>query len=201
MIKLKVANKTFLAIPAAWVLSGAALAGSDTEAAGPGKFAVLFATTCMQHYYAPQQLKADMSARGPALEGDAAKSILGGQAGTAWAIQDSGDRFIVAWRNDGICAVYAQRAPAAETQSDFAALVATAPEPLVATPRETQGPNTGTTRTVSYAWHRPADKAELLFTLTTSTDADAKIQAMASMGLVKKSDSEIETSPSVSGPG
>ena len=148
-------------------------------------FTDLFARTCMQHFYSQDKLREDM-AQHPALAGEQAAFFLGGNDGSAWQVDRSGAKFVVSVREDGLCAVFAQTAPASEVQRNFAAIVGEAPEPLVAVMRSNTGPNSGSTSTVSYAWTREQDASELLFTLTTSDDASLPVQAMASLGLVAK---------------
>lgn len=150
-------------------------------------FTTLFATTCMQHFYAPEKLQAEMTSRNtPVLQGESSTFFLGGKPGTAWSVRLPSGMYVVSWREDGVCTVFAQRAPVADVHSNFIALVASAPEPLVASPRDTDAPNTEALTSVSYAWHRPEDRTELLFTLTTSIEAAPTVQAMASMSLAKK---------------
>jgi len=175
-----------------------ALASSTSAAELPRQetFISLFATTCMQHFYAPEKLRLEMTSQSaPVLLGEQSKFFLGGNLGTAWSVRLPDGMYVVSWRDDGVCAVFAQRAPVADVQSKFAALVASAPEPLTASPRETDGPNTDTHKTSSYAWHRPKDKTELLFTLTTSSEANATVQAMASMAVANKPNNSFKAKP------
>jgi hypothetical protein len=176
------------------VLATAALALSPgtfaAEPSQPEALTTLFATICMQHFHASDELRAEMSSQDASvLEGEQSEFFLGGTTGTAWAVRASGGKYVVAWREDNVCAVFAQRAPVAEVQTNFAALVASAPEPLVASLREPEGPTNEALTSISYAWHRPEDKTELLFTLTTSSEASPTVQAMLSMAVVDKSDS------------
>lgn len=182
------------------VLAAAALALSPgtvaAESSQPEELTTLFATTCMQHFYAPDKLRAEMSSQSAAvLQGEQSEFFLGGSKGTAWAVRASGGKYVVAWRDDNVCAVFAQRAAAAEVQANFTALVASAPEPLVASLREAAGPVNDALTSISYAWHRPEDKTELLFTLTTSSEASPTVQAMLSMAEADKPDGSLKTKP------
>jgi hypothetical protein len=159
-------------------------------------FTTLFATTCMKHFYTPEKLRAAMASQSaPVLQREQSEFFLGGKPGTAWSVRLPDGMYVVSWRDDGICAVFAQRAPVADVQSAFAALVDSAPEPLISSPRETHGPNSGTLKTSSYSWHRPKDKTELLFTLTTSSGAAATVQAMASMTVANKPNNSFKPKP------
>ncbi len=148
-------------------------------------FIDLFATTCVAHFHAQDRLREAMSARGASvIKEQPASFFLGGQPGTAWSLRTAAGRHVVALREDGVCAVSAQRADLEQVHAGFAALAATAPAPMVARPRDDAGPSGGALRTVAYAWRRPGERAALLFTLTTSSETSATIQAMASLALV-----------------
>lgn len=170
------------------VLLVAALA-APTAGLAAEPFSTLFAQTCMKQFYTPDKLRADMTARhAPVVDAKPAAFFLGGRSGTAWGVKVGEGRYVVALRDDGVCAVFAWRASVADVQRDFAALVSTAPKPLTATrmPDSAAGPNTGLLKSVAYAWSRPGDTSQLVFALTTSSEAHPEVQAMASMGLVKK---------------
>lgn len=178
--------------------SALALSSSTFAAEVPQEevFTTLFATTCMQHFYAPDNLQTAMSSQdATVLEGDAAEFFLGGKPGTAWSVRISDGKYVVSWRDDDVCSVFAQRAPVAEVQTNFISLVSTAPEPLIASLRDTDGPNTESLKSVAYGWHRPKDKTELLFTLTTSADTAPTVQAMASMVIANKPDNSSKIKP------
>jgi len=174
------------------VISALALSTSTFAAEAPQEevFTTLFATTCMQHFYGPDNLRAAMSSQNAAvLQGEAAEFFLGGKPGTAWSVRISDGRYVVSWRDDNVCTVFAQRAPVADVHTNFISLVSTAPEPLIASPRDSDGPNTELLKSIAYGWHHPRDKTELLFALTTSTDAAPAVQVMASMAIVNKPNS------------
>ena len=178
---------------AALALSSGAVA---SEASQPEAFTALFASTCMKHFYSQDELRAEMSAeRADVLRGEPSSFFLGGKSGTAWSVLIAGGKYVVALRDDSVCAVFAQRAPVAEVQTNFVSLVATAPEPLVASPRDATGPNSGALKTIAYSWYRPEDKTELLFTLTTSSEAAPVVQAMASLAMANKPDNSLEAKP------
>jgi hypothetical protein len=149
-------------------------------------FTYLFARTCMQHFHAPEKLRSELAAQ-PLLEGESAEFFLDGAKGTAWAVNEDGARYVVAFRDDHVCAVFAQRATVEEVTRNFVANVGEAPAPLEAVERPSTGPSGLHLRTVAYAWTRKQDKTELLFTLTTSSEENPTAQAMASMAVVAKS--------------
>ena len=170
------------------MLSSSVVSAAEIETSD---FNALFATTCMQHFYAQDDLRKEMANRDAgALPGEQAEFFLGGQPGTAWIIASSGAKYVVTLRDDTLCAVFAQRAESAAVQTGFSSLVGSAAEPLIATKLDAPalGPNNRSTTTIAYSWGRPEDDSELVFTLTTSDDVDAAVQAMASMALIKKPD-------------
>jgi hypothetical protein len=151
-------------------------------------FTTLFAYTCMKNFYAHDQLRAEMAkSNSTALPQDRAAFFLNGAPGTAWAVLEGGQRYVVVLRDDAICAVYAQHAPVEVVQKNFIALVSSSPAPLVAEKLDsaTAGPNSDVLHTITYAWSRPKDDTELTFTLTTSMDG-VPVQAMASMAVTEK---------------
>jgi hypothetical protein len=162
------------------LLASAPCAASDAD-----NFTYLFARTCMQNFYTPEDLAAQMAGN-PVLEGESAKYFLGGAGGTAWSINDGSARYVVALRDDSVCAVFAAQAPIEEVTRNFVTSVSTAPPPLLAVERQGKGPSTEHVRTTAYGWSREQDKTELLFTLTTSNDELAPVKAMASVALVAK---------------
>jgi hypothetical protein len=169
-----------------------ALFSSSTVSAAEietSNFNALFATTCMQYFYSQEDLRKEMPGQSAeVLPAEQSEFFLGGQPGTAWILVVSGAKYVVSLRDDTLCAVFAQRAESAAVQTGFSSLVGSAPEPLIATKLDdlALGPNNRSTRTIAYSWGRPKDDSELVFTLTTSDDVDATVQAMASMALVKK---------------
>lgn len=178
---------------AAGVLAALVPVVSAAQVSGPPSdpFTSLFAQTCMQHHAAPDALRAMLGRWGAAeLPAEAAVPFLGGGAGTAWALARADVRYAVSLQSNGVCAVFAQRADVAAVRRHFAALVSTSPAPLVAreVPPPGSAPNGGALRTISYAWARDGDTSELAFTLTTSDEPVPRIQAMASLATVQKSE-------------
>jgi len=171
-------NRLIAALP--FVLLAVPVTAGATDA-----FNYLFARTCMQHFYAPEKLRSEMAAQ-PVLEGKAAEFFLGGTKGTAWTVNEAGARYVVAFRDDNVCAVFAQRATVEEVARNFVANVSEAPAPLEAVERPGKGPSGANLSTVAYAWTRKRDKTELLFTLTTSVEENPTVQAMASVAVVAK---------------
>ncbi|GGD47406.1 NMCC_0638 family (lipo)protein [Pseudoxanthomonas indica] len=151
------------------------------------EFGQLFASTCMAHFYATDDLRKQMQGDGSEPMGaEDARYFLGGKPGTAWRVSLPSSRFVVSLLDTGMCAVFAESADAAAEQRSFARLVNIAPEPLVATALDYSSRSPKNATTHAYSWGRPQDKSELLFTLTTANDASGGIQAMASMALVAK---------------
>jgi hypothetical protein len=155
----------------------------------PGDFNALFATTCMQYYYAQDTLRDQMKSHGlEVLPPDQAGVFLGGKEGTAWIFVAPSTRYVISLSKSSVCSVFAQRGNPDQIQAGFQKLVGTAPAPLVAQAPDTAGlgPNNDLAKTVARSWARPADKEELLFVLTTSSSEEVTAQAMASMARVKR---------------
>lgn len=169
-----------------------------TASPPPDSIHDLFAGTCMKHFYSQDNLRKLMGDTG-AREAppEKAEFFLGGNPGKAWFVIAPSTAYVVALRDDAVCAVFAQRADVDRVRSGFSALVGTAPEPLIATAQDATelGPNDAHTRTAAYSWSRPEDKDGLLFVLTTSDRSDATAQAMISMSLVDKSSHSVEAVP------
>lgn len=158
----------------------------------------LFAGTCMKYFYSQDNLRKAMEDMGDQqAPPEKATFFLGGNPGNAWFVIAPSTTYVVALRDDTVCAVFAQRADAGQVQAGFAALVAKAPEPLVAAAQDASGlgPNDAISRTVAYSWSRPEDEVELLFVLTTSDSSDATAQAMVSMSLVGKATNSVKGMP------
>ncbi len=159
----------------------------------------LFASTCMKHFYSQDNLRKAMSDLGaPEAPPEKAEFFHGGKPGRAWFVIAPTTAYVVALRDDTVCAVFVQRANSDQVRAGFAALVGTAPEPLVAAEQDAArlGPNDAHTRTMAYSWSRTEDKDELLFVLTTSDSSDATAQAMLSMSLVGKTNNSSRDLPS-----
>ena len=155
----------------------------------PDGIGALFTGTCKKHFYSQDELRGFMAEIGaPEAPPEKAEFFLGGKPGKAWFVFAPSTTYVVALRDDTVCAVFAQRADPARVQAEFSALVSAAPEPLVAAAQDAAelGPNDAHARTMAFSWSRPEDKDELLFVLTTSDSSDATAQAMISMSLVGK---------------
>jgi hypothetical protein len=149
-------------------------------------FLAVFTATCMQHYYDKNKLRTLLSAEPDStLSSQEAAYFLRGGAGSAWRIGYQDRRYVVSLRDDGICAVFAQQAAVESVRDGFTKLVSSAGPPFEA--RQVNiGPNTGSLRTLSFAWARPSDATQLQFTLTTSDEPTAQVKAMASMAVTQK---------------
>ncbi|MDH5829085.1 hypothetical protein QFW80_00910 [Luteimonas sp. M1R5S18] len=152
----------------------------------------------MKHFYSQDNLRKAMGDIGASeAPPEKAEFFLGGNPGKAWFVIAPPTAYVVALRDDTVCAVFAQRADPDQAHAGFSALVGTAPEPLVAAVQDPAGlrPNDAHTRTMAYSWSRSEDKDELLFVLTTSDKSDATAQAMASMSLVGKANNSFKAMP------
>lgn len=182
----------------AFLATAALLPALATASPPPDSINALFAGTCMKHFYSQDNLrKAMLDIGAPEAPPEKAEFFLGSKPGKAWFVIAPSTAYVVALRDDNVCAVFAQRADPDQVQSGFSALVETAPEPLVAAAHDATGlgPNEAHTHTMAYAWSRPEDKDELLFVLTTSSSNDATAQAMVSMSLVGKANNSFKAKP------
>jgi len=168
-----------------WVLAAVLLSplASAQSATPADTFNQLFGNTCMAHLHSADDLTAWMAERNLApLEDAVAQSFLHGAPGRAWAITLDGNQYAVSRTDAGLCAVYARRMDGEQLQSRFAALASKPPAPMTARSTPSPAASTATRRSVSYVWAWPDEtRSGLLFTLTTSSDPDAPLQAMASL--------------------
>jgi hypothetical protein len=156
----------------------------------------------MKNFYSQDNLRKFMGDIGaPMAPPEKAEFFLGGNPGKAWFVNAPSTVYVVALRDDTVCAVFAQRANSDQVRARFSALVGEAPLPLVATVQDATavGPNNTHTLNMAYSWSRPEDKDELLFVLTTSDNSEATAQAMISMSLVGKANNSFKrtTAPKV----
>jgi len=169
-----------------------------TASPPPDSIGDLFAGTCMKHFYSQDDLRKLMGDIGtPEAPSEKAEFFLGGNPGKAWFVIAPSTAYVVALRDDGVCAVFAQRAEPNQVQADFSALVGKAPKPLTAAVRDSAdlGPNDTHTLTAAYSWSQPEGTDELLFVLTTSDGSEATAQAMISMSLVGKASNSSKAMP------
>lgn len=179
-------------------LAAALLPALAAASPPPVSISILFADTCMKHFYSQDKLRQLMGDIGaPEAPPEKAAFFLGGASGKAWFVVSPSGAYVVALRDDTICSVFAQRADADHVRSGFSGLVSTAPEPLVAAVLDATGlgPNDAHSRTMAYSWSRPEDKDELLFVLTTSDSNNATAQAMVSMSLTGKPNNPLRAMP------
>ncbi|MGH8141392.1 MAG: NMCC_0638 family (lipo)protein, partial [Steroidobacteraceae bacterium] len=115
--------------------------------------------------------------------------FLQGVPGQTWAVTKSGGNFVVALRDDGICAVFARRAKQADVELFFNALVRSTAATGLPTQRRPdkvlQTPN-GPIRYTSYVQGKPESTLRISLALSTSRSTTAGIQAMATLSLIRK---------------
>ena len=151
------------------------------------EFVQLFAATCMANTFSPDKLRNTLNSElTPELPPERATPLLRGNSGTAWEVFFGKGQYAVALTQSGVCAVFARHAEISEVQEGFIRFVSSAPEPMVSRKIDSlhAGPNSEDLTTTAYAWSRPGERLEIVFTLTTSKIArDPEIQAMASVAL------------------
>ncbi len=178
------------------LLASSLLAGSLRAAApaapapvpemGAESFVRLFSITCMKYYNSWDKLRAAMQESGsPELTGEAAAFFLKGKSGTAWSVPVGEQRYVVMIHGEGTCSVFARKVEVEAVQKQFTRLVSKTTPPVEAYSLP-GGPSGSGVQTITYAWARPTDAEQLVFTLTTSTNPAAPVQAMASMALTAK---------------
>lgn len=122
----------------------------------------------------------------PRLQPDSAKVFLSGMEGDAWPVPyqgKMGNFVLVLPAQKNLCMLYARRTDTAAVEQGFDAMVAKAPEPMIAT----RGPQTraaGETRTVSTSWAPPGSGRRMQFILTTNSSPDSQVQAFGSVAIV-----------------
>ncbi len=159
------------------------------EAPQAENFTPLFAETCMQHFYSEANVRDRlMSANATPLSQADAAFFLDEFPGKAWGLSIANIKYVIAFRDDKICTVFAQSAPVKAVHQNFETMLNDAPKPLIA--KKISNPkyatNGGAIKTTALSWSEAAKPTEILFTLTTSTDSKANIHAMASMAVVLK---------------
>lgn len=147
-----------------------------------------FAQRCMANLYRPQGLIQQMQEeRALLLDGQAAKFFLTNKPGIAWNYMLGEESYVVALRDDGICATFVRDEKRLDAvEAAFRDLAGTAPAPLVATslPPERYGPNDEGLKTIAYGWGQSGSPPTLLFVLTTSRQDQPLVRAMISLSRV-----------------
>ena len=174
--------------PAAKVLPK--LAASNTDPNGDG-FLNLYVELCVKRIgeidaFHDKLLREKV----PKLQPDSAKPFLSGMEGDAWPVPyqgKMGNFVLVLPAQKNLCMLYARRTDTAAVEQGFDAMVAKAPEPMVATrgAQPQAGPRaSGETRTVSTSWASPGSERRMQFILTTNASPDAQVQAFGSVAIV-----------------
>lgn len=167
------------------LLAAASSVMPATAAEGTGNpVTEVFAQTCMAHFFRTQGLFEQMKADGATvLEGEAAKFFLTGLPGVAWHLPLRDTDYVVAQRDDGVCAAFAKETDVEKVEQAFVDLVGKAPAPLVATefPGEKFGPSEDKLKTLAYGWGEPGKVPTLVFAMTTSREDAPLVSAMISL--------------------
>ena len=163
-----------------------AAAGFDTRAIA---FVNLYRDTCMNHLNKPAALRSDLEGQGwRPVSSQYASFFLQGKPGRTWAMAKSGGNFVVALRDDGICAVFARSAKQNDVELFFNALVRSTEAAGLPTERRPdkvlQTPN-GPVRYTSYVQGKPESTVRISLVLSTTSSTTASIQAMATLSLVR----------------
>jgi hypothetical protein len=180
--------RLILAIVMLCSIPGASFAATLAENQADS-FVHVYSSLCMKHVNDLDTLRGKLEPV-PQLPKEKAAHFLVGHEGNAWPVPDKYGTFVLALPTGwNFCAIYARRADTRMVEKSFAALVATAPPPLVA--RQTsdelaQTSANGQTHTIAYEWYAPGAQRGILFTLTTASSATAQIQAMGSAAIITR---------------
>lgn len=152
-------------------------------------FMAVFTEACMQNFYATPTVRNEfMDSKATRLTEAEAAFFLANKPGTVWGISLGDIKYAVAFREDNICATFAQKAAVDIVEKDFTAVTTNPPAPLkfkkVDDPE--LGPNKPPIKTIAYSWAQPGKNNQLLYVLTISKDEEAMVQAMATMSVVAK---------------
>lgn len=150
-------------------------------------FANIYASTCLKHLSRLDELREKLKSV-PALPPERAAKFLNGTQGKAWPVPDKHGTFVVAVPDGkNSCSVFARRVEASAAIERFDRLVKQAPSPLKTRLIQDQAGSVGSKarRTVAYEWFLDGAQRRMQFVLTTSTDANADIQGLATASLAQ----------------
>jgi len=164
----------------------AAAAGFDPRAIA---FVNLYRDTCMDHLNKPAALRSDLDGQGwQSVPSQDASFFLQGAPGRTWAVTKSAENFVVALRDDGICAVFAHSAKQGDVELFFNALVkstAATGLPTERHPDKVLQTSNGPVRYTSYVQGKPESKVRISLALSTTSSTTANVQAMATLSLIR----------------
>jgi hypothetical protein len=151
-------------------------------------FSKIYMNLCMKNINDFEVLRADLTTKFPKFPIEQAARFLNGKDGDAWPITTSLGNFVISiTKGVKSCAVYAQKAAQDEVETKFIEFVAIAPSPLISEKRTDEIIETtvnGKAHTLAYVWSAPSAKTKMMFALTTSSKADAQIQALATASII-----------------
>ena len=176
-----------VALPALAAIPSRAAPGSDVSALG---FVNLFHDSCMVYLGQDQALNATLERNGfKILPVDASTDYLQGSTGIAWAAPRSLGELVVALRDDGTCAVFARRVHQAQVQSAFDGLARASASPVlpvIRQPDRVVDAPSGPANYRSYLQGKPSSGSAIQLTLSTTSSAAARYQAIATLSLVER---------------
>ncbi|MCY0388535.1 hypothetical protein OVY01_15200 [Robbsia sp. Bb-Pol-6] len=163
-------------------------------------FMQAFSSLCSASVADPSALRAKLS-RLPQLPPENARHFLAGHPGDAWPLPYDGKigNFVLVLTSDKpLCAVYARRLDVQAAALLFDRTLSHSPKPSVVVEKhpeiDANSPVNGKIHTVSYTWDVSGNTdKKILFMMTTSAAADAKIQAIASASMLKEGEQPTKT--------
>jgi len=152
-------------------------------------FINIYSSLCIKHVNDLDALRKKLSPL-PKLPSDKASHFLSGNEGNAWPVPDKNGTFVVAIPTEkNICMVFARRADTESAEKKFKSLFSKATTPIESKLTRDEYKETdanGKTHTIAYEWAVPKALRGMLFTLTTASSENAKLQLMGSAATIRK---------------
>lgn len=162
---------------------------ADDSEKQANSFINAYAALCLKHLTNLEGLRSTLADL-PKLPPEKSKHFLHGHAGDVWPVPNPYSEIVLALpQGNKICLLYARKVDALRVETDFKKILENSPAPLVSKLVKDESMDTaanGPVHTTSYEWSTPDAKIGMLFTLSTATANDAKLQAIASAALVRK---------------
>lgn len=162
---------------------------ADDSEKQANSFIRAYAALCLKHLTNLEGLRSTLADL-PKLPPEKSKHFLQGQAGDVWPVPNPyGEIVLALLQGKDVCLLYARKVDALRIETGFTKILKNSPAPLVSKLVQDESMDTaanGPVHTTSYEWSKPDANIAMLFTLSTATANDAKLQAMASAALIRK---------------
>ena len=148
-------------------------------------FTNLYLNTCVAYLGEFDELRQKL-AEMPQLSEKEAETLLGGLKGGAWLIPHEPENHVIAVASvTNYCAVFARHTDIAAAEKAYLDFVNKPPQGFTVLKREDKRSQNNTVHDLSYQWQHKETPRRPSFSLTTSTDAEAPVQAMFSAAITK----------------